>query len=257
VTAITDSSDDKQPLFFLCKAMELLVGYLAGLLTLINPCVLPVLPIVLGSALQASPRGPLALAAGMSISFVVLGITVAGFGYALGLDETTIANAGAVLMIVFGTVLLVPRFSAAFSTATAGVAASADARIDQIEDTGLKGQFLGGMLLGAVWSPCVGPTLGGAISLASQGESLARATAIMIAFALGVSTLILVLGYGARAFLTRKQALMRHVAEVSRPVLGGIFIATGLAILFRLHHMIEAWAVQNLPAWLIDLSVSI
>ncbi|GGE36691.1 cytochrome C biogenesis protein CcdA [Primorskyibacter flagellatus] len=237
--------------------MELVFGYLAGLLTLINPCVLPVLPIVLGSALQASPRGPAALAAGMSVSFVTLGILVAGFGYALGLDADTIARAGAVMMIAFGAVLLVPRFSMAFSTATAGVAAGADSRIAGIETRGAGGQFLGGLLLGAVWSPCVGPTLGGAISLASQGESLWWASAIMLAFAAGVSTLILALGYGARATLMRHQTLMRRIATLSRPLLGAIFLATGLAILFRLHHLAEVWALQVLPAWLLDLSVSL
>lgn len=236
--------------------MELIFGYLAGLLTLINPCVLPVLPLVLGSALQASPRGPLALAAGMALSFVVLGVAVAAFGYALGLDPEQIAQGGAVLMIGFGLILLVPRFSAAFSTATAGIAAGADSRIDRIDSTGAQGQFLGGLLLGAVWSPCVGPTLGGAISLASQGESLARATAIMVAFALGVATLVLALGYGARGLLQRHQAVMRRLAELSRPLLGAVFLLTGLAILFRIHHMIEAWAVEALPAWLIDLSVT-
>ena len=149
--------------------MELVFAYLAGLLTLINPCVLPVLPIVLATALQASRHGPLVLAAGMSLSFVTLGMAVTSFGYAVGLNEQDIARGGAVLMVGFGLILLVPRFSAAFSTATAGVAASADAGLDNVDRNTLRGQFLGGMLLGAVWSPCVGPTLGGAISLASSG----------------------------------------------------------------------------------------
>jgi cytochrome c biogenesis protein CcdA len=237
--------------------MELILGYLAGLLTLINPCVLPVLPIVLAGALQASPLGPLALAAGMSLSFVVLGITVSAFGFALGLTEDVIAQAGALLMIGFGLVLLVPRFSMAFSTATAGLASGADMRMDQIETTGLKGQFTGGLLLGAVWSPCIGPTLGGAIALAAQGQSLLWAGAIMSAFALGVSTLILALGYGARAALLRRQAVMRRIAERSRPCMGLVFVVVGLALFFRLHHLLDAWLLGILPAWFVDLSVSI
>ncbi|MGH1423823.1 MAG: cytochrome c biogenesis CcdA family protein [Pseudooceanicola sp.] len=237
--------------------MELILAYLAGLLTLINPCVLPVLPIVLGSALQASRAGPVALAAGMALSFVVLGVTVAGFGHLIGINEQTIAQAGAVLMIGFGLILLVPRFSAAFSTATAGLAAGADARMDGLERTGVRGQFVGGILLGAVWSPCVGPTLGGAISLASQGESLGWAAAIMIAFAAGVATLIIGLGTVARSFLMRRKTLLRAIAERSRPVLGAIFVLVGTAILFRLHHIVEAWAVDHMPEWLLNLSVSI
>ena len=79
----------------------------------------------------------------------------------------------------------------------------------------------------------------------------------MIAFALGVSTIILVLGYGARSAIMRRQALMRRIAQKSRPIMGAIFLAVGLAILFRFHHILEAWAVQNLPVWLVDLSVSL
>jgi len=235
--------------------MEMIFAYGAGLLTLINPCVLPILPIVLASSIQASRHGPLAVAAGMSLSFVILGMLVTVAGRSLGITPETVSDAGAVLMVIFGFVLLIPQFSARFATATAGVAARADAGIDTVGDNGLTGQFLGGMLLGAVWSPCIGPTLGGAIGLASQGDSLTLALAIMVFFALGVSTIIIALGYGARSVIMRRQRVMRHIAEKSRPILGGVFIVVGVGILLRFHHLIEAWAVQNLPAWLIDFSV--
>lgn len=237
--------------------MEFLFAYAAGLLTLINPCVVPVLPIVLATALQASRQGPLALAAGMSLSFVVLGMAVTLFGHAIGLTPDSLARAGAVVMIFFGVVLLVPQFSQTFSTATAGVATRADSTMDQIDRSTLRGQFFGGLLLGAVWSPCIGPTLGGAISLASQGESLTRATLIMLAFAAGVSSLIVGLGYGARTVLLHHQDLMRRIAAKSGPVMGAVFLLTGLALFFNLHHLIEGWLITALPDWLIDLSVSL
>jgi len=237
--------------------MEFLFAYGAGLLTLINPCVLPILPIVLATAVQASRHGPLAVAAGMSVSFVILGLGVTVLGRSLGLTPEMISDAGAVLMILFGLVLLVPRFSERFATATAGVSARADTQIDTLDRSGLQGQFLGGMLLGAVWSPCIGPTLGGAISLASQGESIARAGLIMVAFALGVSTIIVALGYGARSVIQQRQAWMRAIAARARPLLGAVFIAVGAGILLRVHHIIEIWALDTLPPWLIDLSVSL
>ena len=240
--------------------MEIVLAYLAGLLTLINPCVLPVLPIVLGSALQASPRGPLALAGGMALSFTVLGMIVAAAGFALGLSEESVARAGAVLMLLFGLVLLVPRASAVFAGATGGIAAGADARIRGIEGTGAAtgagGQFLGGLLLGAVWSPCVGPVLGGAIALAASGQDLGHAALIMAAFAAGVGTLILGLGYGARGLLLRHRGGMQALARLARPALGVMFILVGTAILFRLHHLAEAWALRVLPPWLTELSVA-
>ena len=237
--------------------MELIYGYLAGLLTLINPCVLPVLPIVLATALQAGRSGPIVLAAGMSVSFVALGLFVAVLGRSFGLTEETIANAGAVLMIAFGVVLLVPRFAAGFATATAGVAARADGQMDNLQQDSLTGQFVGGVLLGAVWSPCIGPTLGSAIGLASQGESLIWAGAIMVTFALGVSTIIVALGYGAQSAIRKRQATMRRLATVARPVMGAVFVLVGLAILFKFHHVVELWALETLPYWLTDLSVAL
>jgi cytochrome c biogenesis protein CcdA len=237
--------------------MEYLFAYGAGLLTLINPCVVPVLPIVLASALQASPRGPFALALGMSLSFVILGLSVTAFGYLIGLDFYVLAKIGAVMMILFGGLLLLPQGTALMTAATAGLSSRADAQIDGLDRGDLRGQFLGGLLLGAVWSPCIGPTLGGAIALASQGQDLGHVTLVMVFFALGVSTLILGLAYGTRGALGRYNAQMRRLSQSARPILGAVFALVGLALLFNVHHMIEGWLISVLPAWLIDLSVAL
>lgn len=237
--------------------MELLFAYGAGLLTLINPCVVPVLPIVVASALQASRWGPATMAAGLSLSFVALGLGITAFGHLIGLDLDTIARAGAAVMVLFGFALLIPKGAALMQTATAGLSARADAGIDRTDRSTLSGQFAGGLLLGAVWSPCIGPTLGGAIALASQGESLLRAGLIMVFFAAGVSTLILGLAYLTRGAAGRWSGALRRAARGTRPVLGMAFVAVGLGLWFNLHHMLEAWAISALPAWLIDLSVSL
>jgi cytochrome c-type biogenesis protein len=235
--------------------MDLVFGYLAGLLTLINPCVLPILPIVLASALQSGRGGPAALAAGLSLSFVALGLVVSSIGPGLGLYPETVASAAALAMAGFGLVMLVPRFSEGFATATAGVAARADASVEAAGSAGLRGQFLGGMLMGAVWSPCIGPTLGGAIALASRGKNLLLAGAVMAAFALGVTTVILLIAYAAQSAIDTNAALMRAVAARAKPVLGAVFIAVGLGLFFNLQHGIEAWALEVLPPWLTDFSV--
>jgi cytochrome c biogenesis protein CcdA len=93
--------------------------------------------------------------------------------------------------------------------------------------------------------------------MASQGQDLARAGAIMGSFALGVSTLILLIAYGARQWLRRNMARMRVFAERSKPVLGVAFMLIGLLLLLRVNHIIDAWLIETLPAWLVDLSVSI
>ena len=79
----------------------------------------------------------------------------------------------------------------------------------------------------------------------------------MIFFALGVSTLIIGLGLGAREAIRARANALRGLAQRSKPILGVVFIAVGAMLLMRVHHMIEAWALDVMPIWLQDLSVSI
>ena len=234
--------------------MELFLGFLAGALTLINPCVLPVLPIVLASALQSGRHGPLAIAAGMSVSFVIFGMLVATIGHSIGLTEDVLSQTGAVLMIVFGIVLLVPQLNERFATTAAKFSSGADTQMNNLSTSTLKSQFLGGMLLGAVWSPCIGPTLGGAISLASQGKDLLWAFSIMSSFALGVSSVILALGYGTRKAIGIRQKQLHGIAVFAKPIMGITFLMVGTMIFFEFHHIIEAWLGNVLPNWFLDLS---
>ena len=236
--------------------MEPIFAYIAGLLTLINPCVLPVLPIILGSAINENKFAPIALAAGMSVSFVIFGLTVATIGHSIGLTEALLADIGATVMLGFGIVLVTPMFSRRFELAFAGFAGSANQTMNSVNLNGMKGQFLGGTLLGAVWSPCIGPTLGGAIALASQGQNLIWSGTIMVFFALGVSTVIIGLGIGANSTLRKRTQLLSGLAEKSKLIMGSIFIVVGLMILFKIHYVIEERLLEILPIWLQDFSVS-
>ena len=235
--------------------MEILFGYLAGLLTLINPCVLPILPIVIATSVQASKHAPIALAAGMSTSFVLLGLTVSAVGPALGLSDEIVSRSAALLMVAFGLFLLVPLLGKKFTVATTAISKIADAGITATVSQGLVGQFLGGALLGAVWSPCIGPTLGAAIALASQGVDLIYATLIMTSFALGVSTLVFIFSFATKSWLERNIRWMRVLSKHSKTTLGGTFIIIGLGIFFQFNHTIDTWLINHLPTWLIDFSV--
>lgn len=236
--------------------MDLIFAYLAGLLTLINPCVLPVLPIVVAGSLQTDARAPLALAAGMGLSFVVVGTGIAAIGPAFDIYPEDLTRIAALVMVGFGLVLVLPVLERRFSVASAGIAAAADGRIAR-SPRGIGAEFAGGSLLGAVWSPCIGPTLGAAIALASTGQSIGSAAAIMAAFAAGVSTLILAVAYGLRGWLRRNMARMVALAARARPAMGWAFIAVGAADFLGLNHVLEAAALRFLPAWFVDLSVSI
>ncbi|MGB0439604.1 MAG: cytochrome c biogenesis CcdA family protein [Paracoccaceae bacterium] len=234
--------------------MDPILAYLAGLLTLINPCVLPVLPIVIMTALQASPRGPLALVLGLSLSFVAVGVLVTAFGYLVGINTWVVERISAVLMVLFGLALMVPRAAGVIEHATAGLSRRADAQMETLDRDALGGQFWGGVLLGAVWSPCIGPTLGGAILLASQGESLLWAAMIMAGFAAGVSTFVLALAYGARHAMGDATRRLAWLGRSARPALGATFALLGLVMLLGLHKQVEVAILSTMPYWWTDLS---
>lgn len=237
--------------------MILFWAWLAGVLTLINPCVLPLLPVVLAAAFQSGRFGPLALAAGLTLSFAAIGVSVTAFGHLIGINDQTINRAAAVMMIAFGAILLVPRAQAALATLASPLANGANQQLGRAQDAGLAGQFGIGALLGAVWSPCIGPTLGGAIGLAASGANLAQAAATMLFFGVGVSTVLLALAYGSRSVLAARRERLAAWMPWAKPVMGGVLIAVGLAVFFHLERHVEGWLLELMPAWLVDLSVRI
>ena len=232
-------------------------AYVAGLLTLINPCVLPLLPIVIAAAFQNSRLGPLALAAGLTVSFAVLGVSVTAFGHLVSVDGEAVNRAAAVRMMAFGVVLLVPRAQIVLATLAAPLASRASSRIDTRERTGIAGQFGVGVLLGAVWSPCVGPTLGGAIGLAASGESLGQAAVTMLVFGVGVSTVLMALAYGSRQAVSTRREKLAGWMPWAKPLMGATLLVVGIAVLFHIDRAIEGWLLDQMPVWLQDLSVSV
>src|SRR5215472_4371471 len=105
------------------------VAYLAGALSTLSPCVLPLLPIVLGAAASAHRLGPLALALGLSGAFVIVGLFVATIGFSIGLDGDVFRAGAAVAMILIGALLIVPAFAARFALAAQPVSRWAEARL--------------------------------------------------------------------------------------------------------------------------------
>jgi cytochrome c-type biogenesis protein len=237
--------------------IDVALAYVAGLLTLINPCVLPLLPLIGASAISRHPLAPVAMAGGMVVSFAVAGVTVFALTRAMGVPAETVGSWAGWLMVALGLVLIVPPAQAGFSR-LAGAAAGAGTRlVGQVEGRGLAGEAAAGALLGAAWSPCIGPTLGAAIGLAAQGQDIGYAAAVMVAFALGTGTVMLLLAYGTRGILSSRRAFLSRIAPHAKTILGVGAVLVGLGIVFHVDRLFEQWAVDVLPSWLLDLSVSL
>jgi cytochrome c-type biogenesis protein len=206
---------------------NLTLGYAAGALSTLSPCVLPILPIVLFGVVDRHAWGPLALAAGLSTSFAGVGIAIASVGFSIGVDPSTLRLAVAAMLAGMGAVLLVPALQDGLATIATPVAGRGQVLLDRLQPSGLGGQFALGALLGVIWSPCSGPTLGAAIGLAAQGDSIATAAATMISFGLGAATPILALAYGSRQAIFARHDWLVRVSRIGKPLMGTAFVGIG------------------------------
>src|SRR5947207_1178667 len=126
------------------------LAFAAGVLSTLSPCVLPLLPIVFAAATSEHRAGPMALAAGLALSFVALGLFVALIGFSIGLDSDFVRAVAAALLITIGLVLVVPQFQLNFALATAPMSGWIERRVVGFSTAGLWGQFGVGILLGAL-----------------------------------------------------------------------------------------------------------
>src|SRR5262245_59582709 len=230
------------------------LALLAGVLTTLSPCVLPLIPIVLGAALGEHRYGPAALAAGLALSFVAIGLFVATIGFAAGIGQEVFRVGAAILLIAAGVVLLLPRLQLQLATAAGPVGNWAQARAGAFTGHGWGGQFLMGLLLGAVWSPCVGPTLGAASVLAARAESLTYVALTMIAFGIGAALPLLAIGMMSREALLRWRGRMLAAGSGGKAAMGVLLLAVGVLILTGLDKRIETALVEASPDWLTALT---
>lgn len=235
-------------------AITLGLAFLAGMLSTLSPCVLPLIPLVLGAALSEHRLGPVGLAAGLAVSFTAVGLFVATVGYAIGLDAGVFRMAAALLMVSVGIVLLVPRFQAGLALASGPVGNWAESTFGGGRKAGLSGQFLVGLLLGIVWSPCAGPTLGAASVLAAKGEDLGQVAATMMIFGVGAALPLLVLGLLSRETMLRIRGRLTAAGQGGKILLGVVLVGLGLAIASGLDKKLEAVAVELSPEWLTGLT---
>jgi cytochrome c biogenesis protein CcdA len=198
----------------------ILVGFafIAGIVTIASPCILPLLPIVLsGSAGQGRAR-PYAIVAGFVAVFSAATLTFSLLVQATGIPTSALRWLAVAALAAFGLVMLVPRLQVWFESvaarvatagqavrvrASAGAAAAAGrggaaAALVPRAGSGLGGGLVVGATLGLVWTPCVGPIMASVITLAATGSVTGVTVAITLAYALGTAIPMLLIILGAR-----------------------------------------------------------
>jgi cytochrome c-type biogenesis protein len=155
-----------------------------------------------------------------------------------------------------GLILLSQRAQDAFTRLATPLAGWANEQQNSLDRFGLAGQAGIGVLLGLVWSPCIGPTLGAATVLAAEGKDLGEVAFVMFAFALGIATVLLILATATRSFLGRWRGRLMQAGSKGKLILGGLLVLVGIMILTGLDHLIEGILIELSPEWLTELTTT-
>lgn len=228
-----------------------LMSFVAGNVAVLSPCVLPALPFIVSSALEQHKYGPVAVALGLISSFSIIGMSVAAFGSFLGLDPHIIRMASAWLMILMGSAFLSHKLQAAINVQLNNLAYQANKQLNMNSTNGLRGQYFLGLLVGAVWSPCIGPTLGSAIALAGQTESRLQGSLMIFIYGFGVIIPFLFLAYGTR-YLGFSKPMAMNLATKGKLILGSLMLTFGISVLTGFDKRFEGWVFELMPESLLS-----
>jgi cytochrome c biogenesis protein CcdA len=160
-------------------------------------------------------------------------------------------------MLIIGVVLISRSLQERFTVAMSGISGAGNNLLAKVTIDGLFGQFMIGALLGLVWTPCVGPTLGAAITLASQGTDLGKILIVMTIFGLGAGIPLALIGMVSRSAMQGAKGALGKVGKYGKQVLGGFLIVISLLVISGQDKPLEAFLLKHSPAWLTDLSTSI
>jgi cytochrome c-type biogenesis protein len=216
------------------------LALLGGVLTVLSPCILPILPILVGRSLQSHRYGPIALVIGLTSGFAVagslLGITASWFtGLTNGL------RSGAIVLLLFlGLLAVFPNWSdRLFRYLPVG-------RLREPKRIGLIGEFWLGTQLGLLWTPCAGPVLASILVLAAVDHQVLGAFGLLVIYGIGAALPMLAIAYGGRTLSQRLLKLRAH-SQTLRRIGGVMIVVTAIAILVGWDVQVQLWLAPLFP----------
>lgn len=224
----------------------LLVAFLAGVLTIASPCVLPILPVLLSGTVGGRGR-PIGIIVGFLLSFVFFTLFLSSLVRLLGIGADTLRVFSIALLMVFGLVLVVPALHQRFERLTSSMGSVGG--LQKGPQDGFVGGLLMGLSLGLLWTPCVGPILASVITLALNGTVTAQTAAITTAYALGAAIPMVAVMLGGRALLNRVPGLFDALGGLQRSF-GVLLVVFGAGMFLGWDRQLQTWFVENNSGYL-------
>jgi len=226
--------------------LQLLFAILAGILTVGAPCILPLLPILLGASVgQQSKTRPLFIALGFIVMFSVAGLTLSFIVTSLMIAPDTLRNIAVFALGVFGLLMLWPKpfeiltgYLSKYITRAQG--------LSQKAGNGNFGGFVLGLILGLIWTPCAGPVLGSILTLIATQANTANAAILLIAYAIGAGLPMVLIAYGGQYITTKVRWIARYAARVQQ-IFGLVILLLAIAMFYQYDLVLQAKLIEIFP----------
>jgi cytochrome c biogenesis protein CcdA/thiol-disulfide isomerase/thioredoxin len=230
----------------------ILFATLSGLVTVLSPCILPALPIVLSSSAASGRARPLGVITGLMISFSLFTLAISKIVSLLGLSANALRLGAVVIIAILGLSLLIPAFNQWVELLLSALPGSVNGNSTQ--GAGFWQGFLTGASLGLIWAPCAGPILAAVTTLAATQTITFGAALVVIFYAIGSGIPLLLIAYGGRAFINKVSFLSRNLEKVQQ-TFGAVMVLTALLIAFNMDTLVTSWVTEMVPSsWTTSLN---
>ena len=223
-------------------------AFFAGVVTVLSPCILPILPIILSSSIGGKEMGksrPLGVVTGFALSFTFFTLFLSTIVRVAGVSAETLRFLSILVLAGFGFSLLIPKFQEIIEQLFSGLTKLSPSSQNK---TGFGGGLIIGLSIGLLWTPCVGPILASVISLAITGTVTFEALLITLAYSLGTSIPMFLIIIGGQNTLRRVPWLLSNLSRVQK-AFGVVMILTAIGIFFNIDRKVQTWVLGVFPQY--------
>lgn len=223
-------------------------AFLAGVITVLSPCILPILPIILTSSIGGVNSGksrPLGVVSGFILSFTFFTLFLSTIVSFSGIPAETLRFVSVAVVAGFGLSLLISQFQVLVERLFSRLAGFMPNNQNR---TGFGGGLLIGLSVGLLWTPCVGPILASVISLAITGTVTIDSFLITLAYSLGTAIPMFLIMLGGQNALRRVPWLLSNLGRIQR-IFGVLMILTAISIFFNVDRRFQTFVLNTFPQY--------
>lgn len=231
--------------------VSIFIVFLAGIVTIMKPCCLPLVPVVFSGSGGHRLR-PLAIVSGLTVSFTTMGVLVSAFGATFGAYTDYLRNIAILFIICMGLVLFDEDVNMEFMKISGSITQGLrqigflNKFTSKMPEGSLTGGFFLGMSLGVLWIPCVGPILGAVLALVASVGNMTYGASMLFVYSIGMSLPMLSIAYYGKKVTNRYKWFSRN-GELLKKLSGLVLILVGVMLLFGVDKLIIKWLSPYFP----------